>query len=66
MKMISGSILILTAEQAFAHSQSIPFPNQVFANEVLYPTSMVLAGLGLILMLWGALTDFSKEKTGVQ
>lgn len=66
MKMISGSILILTAEQAFAHSQSIPFPNQVFANEVLYPSSMVLAGLGLILMLWGAITDFPKQKTGGQ
>ncbi|MCA8999672.1 MAG: hypothetical protein KDA80_21935 [Planctomycetaceae bacterium] len=57
MRMITGAILILTGEQAFAHSQSIPFPNQVFANQVLYPSSLVLVGLGVLFLVWGILTD---------
>ncbi|MEW4531365.1 MAG: hypothetical protein ACF8PG_16215 [Maioricimonas sp. JB045] len=57
MRTISGAILLLAAEQAFAHSQMVSFPNQVFASQVLYPASMILAGLGLLLLVWGILTD---------
>lgn len=57
MRMITGALLLLVSEQAFAHSQSIPFPNQIFANQVLYPTSMVMAGIGVIFIIWGLLCD---------
>lgn len=63
MKMITGAILILTGEQAFAHSQMVPFPNQIFANEVLYPTSMVLVGLGVCFVVWGILSDHRERTT---
>ncbi len=57
MKTVTGAILILSAEQAFAHSQMVPFPNQVFANEVLYPSSMVLAALGIGFLFWGVISE---------
>lgn len=57
MRMITGAILILASEQAFAHSQSVPFPNQVFASEVLYPASLVLAALGVAFLVWGTFSD---------
>jgi len=57
MRMISGAILILAAVQAFAHSLSIPFPNQIFAGEVLYPASIALAALGTGLIVWGTVSD---------
>ena len=57
MRMITGALLIVASEQAFAHSQMIPFPNQVFASEVLYPSSMVLLLLGAGFLLWGIISD---------
>ena len=63
MKMVTGAILILSGEQAFAHSQSVPFPNQVFANEVLYPASMILVGPGVCFLIWGCVTE-AKTKVG--
>ncbi len=61
MRMITGAILLLTAEQAFAHSQLVPFPNQVFASEVLYPASMILSVLGVAFVIWGAICDRDRE-----
>ena len=52
MRMITGGLLIVASEQAFAHSQMVPFPNQVFAAEVLYPASIVLLGLGICFLIW--------------
>jgi hypothetical protein len=57
MRMLSGAILILVAEQAFAHAHMAEFPNQVFVNEVLYPTSMVLAAFGIGFLIWGVITE---------
>ena len=57
MRMITGGLLIVASEQAFAHSQMVPFPNQVFAAEVLYPASIVLLGLGICFLIWGAVSD---------
>lgn len=57
MRMITGSILILSAEQAFAHAHSTPFPNQVFANEILFPSSLVLAAIGLGCLIWGVIVE---------
>ncbi len=53
MRMISGAILLLGAEQAFSHSLSIGFPNAQVAQEVLYPVSLLLLFFGLILLTWG-------------
>lgn len=64
MRMIAGAVLLLTAEQAFAHTQLVRFPNHQFARDVLFPASVVLAGLGLAFLVWGALTDGQRTATG--
>jgi len=64
--MVTGAVLIVASEQAFAHSQMIPFPNQVFAAEVLYPSSIALLGLGICFLLWGAVCELrSPRNAGV-
>jgi hypothetical protein len=55
--MISGSLLLLGAEQAFAHALLVPFPNHGLAQEVLTPVCWVLAVLGTVLLVWGILTE---------
>jgi hypothetical protein len=57
MKMVTGAILILTAEQAFAHAHLIGFPHQVFARETLIPVSTVAGLLGVGLVLWGIISE---------
>ena len=57
MRMITGAILILSAEQAFAHGHLVQFPNQIFVNEVLMPTSLVLAVFGVGFLIWGAIVE---------
>lgn len=53
MRMISGSLLILAAVQAFSSSLSVGFPNAGTAQDVLYPVSLVLGVAGLLLLVWG-------------
>lgn len=50
MRMITGALLLLVAEQAFYHAHSIGFPHYRFVNEILLPISGLLAivGTGLI------------------
>jgi len=55
--MITGAILIGAAEQAFAHAHSIGFPHAVFASQVLLPSSLVLAVIGVGFLVWGILTE---------
>ena len=57
MRTISGALLLLTAEQAFAHAHSASFPNEPFVREVLLPTSGFLALAGLLLLVWGLFTE---------
>lgn len=57
MKMLSGSVLLLASEQAFAHAQLTQFPNHDDASAVLIPASVVLLGLGSILWIWGLLSE---------
>ncbi len=55
MRMITGALLLLVAEQAFYHAHSIGFPHYRFVNEILLPVSGLLTviGTGLIGMgLW--------------
>ena len=49
MKLVTGGVLLLTAEQAYAHAQLIPFPNHESAANVLIPASLML--------VWGLLTE---------
>lgn len=55
MRMITGAILLLVAEQAFYHAHSIGFPHYRFVNEILLPTSGLISivGVGMIVAgLW--------------
>ncbi len=57
MRMLTGALLILAAEQSFAHSYLIGFPHQAFASQLLMPASIVLAALGLAFLVWGLVQD---------
>lgn len=57
MRMLTGAILILAAEQAFAHSHLVGFPHQGYVSEVLIPASLVLGLLGTGFLLWGTIKD---------
>lgn len=57
MKLVSGSLLLLAAEQAFAHAHLVQFPNHDVASRVLIPASLVLTLLGAVLFVWGLLTE---------
>ena len=55
MRMITGALLLLVAEQAFYHAHSIGFPHYRFVNEVLLPLSGLLGVIGVVLIgvgLW--------------
>ena len=57
MRMMTGALLLLASEQAFAHAHLIQFPHDVFAHEVLYPASLVLGVFGLGFLIWGVWTE---------
>ena len=57
MKLISGAIMLLAAEQAYAHSQLIGFPNSRAAGEVLWPAALFFLIAGMSLLLWGIWTE---------
>lgn len=61
-KLIAGSLLIVAAEQAYAHTWLIGFPHHVHASEVLVPASVVLLTLGLGMLLWGIWTEIGEKK----
>ena len=62
MKMVSGALLLLAAEQAFAHAQLVQFPNQDEATRVLIPASVVFLAVGALLLVWGILTEAPTRK----
>jgi len=57
MRLIAGALLILTAEQAFAHAHMANYPNEPRVREVLYPAAGVALLLGVALMTWGIFTE---------
>ena len=57
MKLLSGVILLLAAEQAFAHAQLVQFPNHDVASQILVPASVVFVTLGSLLVVWGLFTE---------
>jgi hypothetical protein len=62
MKMVSGALLLLAAEQAFAHVQLVQFPNQEEAARVLAPASLLFLTVGSILLIWGIFTESRSRK----
>ncbi len=60
MRMITGAILLLAAEQAFAHAYLVGFPHQAFVSQVLTPGSLLLGVIGLVFLIWGLITDHRK------
>ena len=68
MKLLSGVVLLVGAEQAYGHALLVQFPNQNSASSILIPGSLVFLVLGSILMLWGLLTECrsSERRTSVQ
>jgi hypothetical protein len=65
MKLVSGSILLLAAEQAFAHAHLTGFPNHDAAARVLIPAAMASLIVGGLLFLWGLLTETRSRSTGI-
>jgi hypothetical protein len=57
MKILSGAIFLVGAEQAFAHAMLVQFPNQGTASTVLIPASVIMLGMGSLLMLWGVWSE---------
>lgn len=53
MRMLTGALLLLAAEQAFSHSLQIGFPNTETAQDILYPASLMLLICGVFLLGWG-------------
>jgi hypothetical protein len=57
MRALAGAILILTAEQAFAHAFLVGFPHQSFVQSILLPVSGTAAVLGMGFLVMGFFTD---------
>ena len=57
MKLVTGAVLLLAAEHAYAHAQLVQFPNHESASAVLVPASLVLLVLGILMLIWGLLTE---------
>jgi hypothetical protein len=66
MKLLTGAILLVGAEQAFAHSLLVQFPNQDFASRILVPASLVMLTIGSLLMLWGLFSEVRTDRNRQQ
>ncbi len=64
MRVLAGAMLLLAAEQSFAHAHLIGFPNHDVAARVLVPASLVFLLMGCLLMTWGILADFRTPRIG--
>jgi hypothetical protein len=61
MRMLTGGVLIVGAEQAFAHCLLIRFPHEAFARQVLLPGSAALLAIGAGFLIWGLFTEPRKS-----
>ena len=57
MRTITGAVLILAAESAFAHAHLIGFPHQPYARDVLLPLSAALGAVGVVFLIWGVVVE---------
>ncbi|MCX7392476.1 MAG: hypothetical protein WCR23_11315 [Planctomycetota bacterium] len=62
MKLISGVILLVGSEQAFAHALLVQFPNTDAGTKVLIPASIVMLTMGCILVIWGLFTERRNDR----
>ena len=66
MRLIAGAILLLAAEQAYAHAQLVPFTNRDMALRVFIPAALGLSIFGGLLILWGLFTDGRTSASGAR
>jgi hypothetical protein len=64
MRMLTGALLLVGAEQAFAHAHLVQFPNHIEARTVLMPASGALLVAGVVMLFWGLLTENRKAPSG--
>jgi lysylphosphatidylglycerol synthetase-like protein (DUF2156 family) len=57
MKLVAGAVLLLSAEQAYAHSHMVHFPYSQSASQVLLPASAALSIVGILMLIWGLVTE---------
>lgn len=62
MKLLTGAVFLVGAEQAYAHSLLVQFPNQDSASRILVPASLVMLTLGVLFTLWGLLSEVRAER----
>ena len=60
MRMLTGALLLLASEQAYAHANLVQFPNHIEARTILIPAALLLLGLGTVMLVWGAWTESRK------
>lgn len=57
MRSLTGAMLLIAGEQAFAHSFLIGFPHQVYAQTILLPFAAVSVLTGLACLATGFFRD---------
>lgn len=57
MRTVTGAILILAAQQAFAQAHLVTFPHEVYVREIMIPASAVLLIFGVGFLIWGVISD---------
>ena len=62
MKILSGAVFLVGAEQAFAHAMLVQFPNQGTASTVLIPASVIMLAIGSLLVLWGLWSEIRSNQ----
>ncbi|MDA7504031.1 hypothetical protein OAF98_02165 [Planctomicrobium sp.] len=61
MRTITGAIILVAAEQSYAHAHLIGFPHSESTRHVLLPVSAVLAVGGLLFLIWGLISDTPQD-----
>ena len=64
MRLLCGGVFLVGAEQAYAHSLLITFPNQEAAARILIPASIGFAALGTVLAIWGLISEIKAARKG--
>lgn len=64
MKLLCGTLLLMAAEQAYAHANLVQFPNQDSAARVLVPASVVFLALGILMTIWGLVVEARAGRGG--
>ena len=60
MRMVTGTLLIGVAEQAFSHAYLIGFPHQAYAQRISVPFAIVVGFIGVVVLAWGLMAERKK------